>query len=110
MAQKLKYERLFEKAQIGKMVVRNRLFMAPMNLNYTEYPYSFSKRYIDAIEARARGGVGTIITAHIKAESHIDPYPVEVMPAALDRESNFRSFAELAEVAHRKGMRCRTTT
>ncbi|MBI2832691.1 MAG: FAD-dependent oxidoreductase [Chloroflexi bacterium] len=103
MAKKPRYEKLFEPGKIGKIVTRNRIMMAPMNLNYTEDPYRFSQRYIDAIEARAKGGVGTIITAHVKAESEIDPYPAAGMPAALDREANFRIFAELAEAAHRYG-------
>jgi 2-enoate reductase len=103
MAKKRRYKRLFETAQLGKMVLPNRLMMAPMNLGFTEYPYNFSRQYIDAIEARAKGGVGTIITAHVKAESQIDPYPVSGMLACLDRESNLKNFAEVAEVVHRHG-------
>lgn len=103
MAKRQRYERLFETGQIGRMVTRNRLVMSPMNLGFTEYPYNFSRQYIDAIEERARGGIGTIITAHVKAESKMDPYPIGGMPASLDIESNFRTFAELAEVAHGYG-------
>jgi len=98
-----RYRKLFQPGRIGDLVVRNRLVMAPMNLNFTEYPYNFSKQYIDAIEERAKGGVGLVITAHVKAESEIDPYPVGGMPASLDREVNLRRFAELAEVVHRHG-------
>ncbi len=103
MAHKRAYEKLFQTGKIGDIVLRNRIVMAPMNLNFTEYPYNFSWKYINAIEERAKGGVGLIITAHVKAESQIDPYPVAGMPAALDRESNLRRFAELTEVVHRHG-------
>jgi len=98
----MQFKRLFETGQIGKLTTRNKLVMAPMSLGYTEYPYNFTRQYIDAIEERAKGGVGLIITAHVKAESAIDPYPIGEMFACLDREYNLRNFAELTEVTRRK--------
>jgi len=99
----MQFKRLFETGQIGKLTTRNKLVMAPMSLGYTEYPYNFTRQYIDAIEERAKGGVGLIITAHVKAESAIDPYPIGEMFACLDREYNLRNFAELTEVTRLHG-------
>ena len=52
----MQFKRLFETGQIGKLTTRNKLVMAPMSLGYTEYPYNFTRQYIDAIEERAKGG------------------------------------------------------
>ena len=57
----MKLTRLFETGNIGKMETKNRIVMMPLVLNYSAYPYDITKRYIDIMEERARGGVGLII-------------------------------------------------
>ncbi|MDN4483577.1 NAD(P)/FAD-dependent oxidoreductase [Demequina lignilytica] len=53
--------KLLEPTQIGRMTLRNRVFMAPMGTT-TEEDGSFSERSIRYYEERARGGFGLIIT------------------------------------------------
>lgn len=99
----IKFRKLFEPCKMGKMELRNRIVQVPLALNYTEYPYQLMKRYLDALEERARGGVGLIITTHMKAESTIDPYPIGTMMPCIDRPYTFRTFAELADIVHMHG-------
>ncbi|MFC1930204.1 NADH:flavin oxidoreductase, partial [Chloroflexota bacterium] len=95
--------KLFESGLIGKMEVRNRIVMAPLGLNLTKYPYTFSRHYVDVLEERARGGVGLVLTCHVKAESTIDPYPIRRMQAALDKGYGLGVFSLLTERVHRHG-------
>jgi 2-enoate reductase len=99
----MEFKRLFEPGRIGTLEIPNRIVMAPLVLNYVEYPYQPTKRYADIFEERARGGVGLIITQHIKAEREIDPYPIGYMFPCIDNEYTFRNFVDLAEAAHIHG-------
>lgn len=56
------YEKLFEPASIGKMKVKNRIVMPPMVTNFCEGDGSVNDRYVAYMRARAKGGVGLIIT------------------------------------------------
>jgi len=59
----MRYKRLFEPRKIGEMVVPNRIVMAPMGPGTMQNPDGgFSQRLRDYYEARARGGVGLIMT------------------------------------------------
>lgn len=55
--------RLFERARIGKMEVKNRIAMAPMGTaGLADVDLGYSRRLIDFYAARAQGGTGMIIT------------------------------------------------
>lgn len=56
-----KFETLFQKGRIGRMVLKNRLIMPPMVLDYADRKGFVTKRYVDHIGRVARGGVGAII-------------------------------------------------
>lgn len=59
----LQFERLFQPGQIGTMEVKNRIVMAPMGQGAMQNPDGgFSERLRDYYEARAKGGVGLIMT------------------------------------------------
>jgi len=63
------YDKLFEPGYIGKVKIKNRLVMSPMNTHFSiGDPAVLSERYFEYYKARARGGVGLIITTHVKAE------------------------------------------
>lgn len=98
----MKLKKLFEPGRIGPISVPNRIVMIPVNLNYTEYPHRYKTNYIDILAERARGGVGLIITSHVKCETEIDPYLARTMPS-LGQEDNFGVFAELTEAVHLQG-------
>ncbi|MEW6613898.1 MAG: FAD-dependent oxidoreductase [Thermodesulfobacteriota bacterium] len=55
-------DKLFEKARIGNMELKNRIIMPAMGLNYTDNE-SVTQRMIDFFIERAKGGVGLIISA-----------------------------------------------
>ena len=53
---------LFRGARIGALELPNRLVMAPMATDYAEADGSVSERLLRYLEARARGGVGLLLT------------------------------------------------
>lgn len=55
------YPELFTPASIGKLMVKNRIIMAPMFVGLGNSNGEVSDRLIDYYEARARGGAGLII-------------------------------------------------
>lgn len=58
-----KIEKLFEPGRIGKLLIKNRIAMAPMGIiGLIEPDGMISQRVIDYYVARAKGGVGLIIT------------------------------------------------
>ncbi|MDD2511503.1 MAG: NAD(P)/FAD-dependent oxidoreductase [Syntrophomonas sp.] len=56
-----KFPELFSPAYIGKLLVRNRVVMAPMLVSYASPDGEVSERLLDYYEARARGGAGLIV-------------------------------------------------
>jgi len=54
--------RLFEPGMIGKLCVKNRIVMAPMNMGGQEPDGRISQQAIDYFVARAKGGAGLIVT------------------------------------------------
>lgn len=96
------YDKLFEPAHIGNLKIKNRLVMSPMNTHFTTgEPSVLSERYFEYYKARAKGGVGLIITTHVKAEKKVDPYPLTYGYATLDSASMIKYFYEITEMAHR---------
>jgi len=95
--------KLFEPGKIGDLVIKNRLVMAPMAiLGMTEPDGRLSQRAIDYYEARAKGGVGLIVTSATfvtrEFENHL------TIPLV---ESNIHvsKLSELADVIHDYGAR-----
>jgi len=56
------FTKLFEPGRIGQMEIKNRIVMAPMVLQYGSTESFVNERIKNYFEARARGGVGLIIT------------------------------------------------
>ena len=65
----MKFPRLFSPGRIGTMEVRNRIIGSPMERNYCTADGRVTQRYIDYLEARARGGIGTMYTE----ATYVDP-------------------------------------
>jgi 2-enoate reductase len=55
--------RLFERGQIGKLSIKNRIYMLPMRPVLLDTDGSLSQRAIDFYTARAKGGAGIISTS-----------------------------------------------
>ena len=64
---KSKYTHLFEPIQIGKATVKNRVFMPPISTNLADHGY-VTEELIQHYAARARGGVGLIISEVVTVE------------------------------------------
>ena len=100
------YAKLFEKVRLGRLTLKNRVVMSPLQPRFLEGTASdatFTHWYTEYFRERARGGVGLIITGHIKAEKDIDPYPLRSVFPVLDRDERIKEFAEVAETVHRYG-------
>jgi len=96
------YDKLFEPGYIGKLKIKNRLVMSPINTQFTTgEPSILGEKFYEYYKARARGGVGLIITTHVKAEKSIDPYPLTYGYSTLDSASQIKYFYEITEMAHR---------
>jgi 2,4-dienoyl-CoA reductase-like NADH-dependent reductase (Old Yellow Enzyme family) len=65
----MRFSRLFCPGQIGSLQVRNRIIGSPMERNYCTAEGRITQRYIDYLEARARGGVGLMYTE----ATYVDP-------------------------------------
>jgi 2,4-dienoyl-CoA reductase-like NADH-dependent reductase (Old Yellow Enzyme family)/thioredoxin reductase len=55
-------ENLFSPIKIGSLQLKNRLVMSPMALNYSSESGNVTQRQMDYYAARARGGVGLIMS------------------------------------------------
>ena len=51
----MRFPHLFSPGRIGSMEVRNRIIASPMERNYCTAEGRVTQRYIDYLEARARG-------------------------------------------------------
>ena len=56
----MKFEKLFEPIKIGKVIVRNRIYMPSMCMNYAGPNGEVTEQDIAYFEARARGGAGIV--------------------------------------------------
>ena len=65
----MRFPRLFTPGQIGRLEVRNRIIGSPMERNYCTADGRVTARYIDYLEARARGGTGAMYTE----ATYVDP-------------------------------------
>lgn len=100
------FGKLLKPAQIGTMRLKNRVVMSPMDFKYVNGNFSDStitERVVDVYRARAKGGVGLIITSHVKAEQKLDPYPKSLLFPIMDREERIKEFANLADAVHLYG-------
>ncbi len=96
------FKKLFEPGQIGTMQVRNRIVMPPMGTGYHDEGGYVSQRFINYLEARAKGGVGLII---IEVTAPAVECNVRNVQLTLGNESYIPGFRELAEAVHRHGAR-----
>lgn len=97
------YGDLLKPAYIGKMQLKNRICMAPMDFKYfdgnTENS-SMTHRQVKVFEERAKGGCGLIFTCATQAEQEIMPYPRDMQFPIVDRNERIKEFAEAADAVH----------
>lgn len=97
----MRFRKLFEPMLIGKVAIRNRIAMAPMVTQYCDRGY-VSEQQLAYYAARARGGVGLIITEHVLASRWAeDNCPLNVM--GLYEPGHMLGLAELVDTIHAFG-------
>jgi 2-enoate reductase len=98
--------RLFEPGRIGKMVTRNRIVMCPMGTGrLADLDGGFSRRLIDYYVARARGGVGLIITGASLVNTTLEPGIGQLSATRVDSYAHLARLNELCDAVHHYGAR-----
>ena len=95
---KLRY--LFNPLRIGAMEVKNRLVMAPMGTNLASPEGKVTPYLVSYYQARARGGVGLIITDDTTITSSAIYHPNGLR---LDQDPLIQSWKELTQAVHAYG-------
>ncbi|MCJ8349119.1 FAD-dependent oxidoreductase [Moritella sp.] len=96
---------LFEPMYIGKLKLKNRYSMAPMGtLGCVDADGAYNQRGIEYYTARAKGGVGLIITGVNMVENTLEPFPMPSLPCPTNHPISYiRSGKELTERVHAYG-------
>ena len=96
---------LFEPYQLAGCTLKNRYVMAAMGTGgMVTAENTFNERGIEYYVARAKGGVGLIITGTIYAENDIEKAVDGTMPCPTDNPSTFiMNTAEMCERVHAYG-------
>lgn len=98
--------KLFDPGRIGKLPIKNRIVMAPMGLGgLAETDGSIRERAIDYYVARARGGVGLIITGAARVTREIEYFPSAASFLGADGSIYINGLSELAEAVHDYGVK-----
>ncbi len=98
--------KLFEPGKIGRLSIKNRILMAPMGIGaLAESDGRLSQRAIDYYVARAKGGVGMIITGITCVDTEIEKKTDEGlgMLARVDSPIHINRLAELVDAVHDYG-------
>ena len=66
----MRYSRLFSPGRIGRLTLRNRIIMAPMEKNLATTEGQVTQRYIDYCECRAEGGAALIMLESMYVDPH----------------------------------------
>jgi 2,4-dienoyl-CoA reductase-like NADH-dependent reductase (Old Yellow Enzyme family) len=95
-----KYVEMFKPIKIGKVELKNRLALAPLTNNFTQGGY-ITEEQIAFLAARAKGGVGLIVTGPAK---YLMPgTSAHVLTLALSERSHMPGWNDLAETIHAFG-------
>lgn len=92
--------KLFDELKIGSMTMRNATFMAPMSLGYESPDGTVNETLQEYWLARARGGVGCIITDALSVDPAV-PYLGNTL--CFRGEESIRKYGEFVDKIHREG-------
>ena len=102
--QKLDVSPIFEPIKIGNVEIKNRIAMAPMNMNYTGPNRYVSRQQMAYYAARAKGGTGLIIMeAAMASDMAIADTYRKYNNASLTSEIYVPLMSELVEHVHTFG-------
>ncbi|MCL1066044.1 FAD-dependent oxidoreductase [Shewanella olleyana] len=96
---------LFKPMNIGALVLKNRYSMAPMGtLGCVDNDGAYNQRGVEYYVARAKGGVGLIITGVQMVENEIEQFPMPSLPCPTNHPTAYlRSAKEMTERVHAYG-------
>ena len=95
--------KLFERARIGSLELKNRIAMAPMGTAGLADPdLGYSRRLIDFYAARASGGAGMIITGAAIVNARLEGGVAHVLPR-IDSPHYLSRLSELCHTVHHYG-------
>ncbi|EAS43725.1 FAD-dependent oxidoreductase [Photobacterium profundum] len=96
---------LFEPMKIGSLMLKNRYSMAPMGtLGCVDNDGAYNQRGIEYYIARAKGGVGLIITGVQMVENELEQFPMPSLPCPSYQPTAYiRSAKEMTERVHAYG-------
>ncbi|MGF1700433.1 FAD-dependent oxidoreductase [Photobacterium makurazakiensis] len=96
---------LFEPMKIGSLVLKNRYSMAPMGtLGCVDNDGAYNQRGVEYYVARAKGGVGLIITGVQMVENELEQFPMPSLPCPTNHPTAYlRSAKEMTERVHAYG-------
>ncbi len=92
--------KVFERAMIGNVEVKNRLCMSPMAVSHTDCDGSYSDRLIDYYVERAKGGYGMIFPAGAKVSCRFE---TNVIPNVLQDPHNATRLGIMCNQVHQYG-------
>lgn len=75
--------KLFEPIQIGSLLLKNRVVMAPMGTT-TDVTNSFNMRDVKYYGERAKGGCGLVLTGAVVASTEFEPAPCQKLISTKD--------------------------
>ncbi|MBN1189956.1 MAG: NADH:flavin oxidoreductase [Dehalococcoidales bacterium] len=99
----MQFDRLFEPIRIGPVEIKNRIVMAPMLPHMSNSDGTVSEQEICYYAARARGGVGLIITGVFLSSRRAWEQQTMSAPGLFDPGIHLRGAGELAETIHSFG-------
>lgn len=97
--------KLFEAGQIGKLRIKNRIVMAPMGTKFEELDGRVSHQHIDYYVARARGGVGLVMTGGFRVIRKAEGMRSLARAPMADDKMYLTRMNQLAEAVHDYGAR-----
>ncbi|MHA1835117.1 MAG: oxidoreductase [Candidatus Baldrarchaeia archaeon] len=99
------FAKLFKPIKIGKVSVKNRIVMLPIDLiNLTDSNGLITQRVIDFYVERAKGGVGLIITGNFHAAFDLERLSLDGIPLwPICSKKALPRLGELAEYVHSFG-------
>ncbi len=98
----MKYAKLYEPVKIGSLELKNRFAMAPMGpLGLADAEGGFNQRGIEYYTARAKGGVGLIITGVTFVDNEVEEHGMPNVPCSTHNPVHFvRTSREMTERVH----------
>lgn len=93
------FENIFSPIKIGNVIIPNRIMFSAHSARFHMFMESPNERTIDYYRARAKGGVGLIVTS-----PNFPCWP-STMPfhAALESDNSIPAYSKLAEAIHEQG-------